>query len=811
MIEISAGGWAGWLLAMLICSVAGVALSRFLPWSHHARNVSLPFFFGLSLAPFILGFAALLALTLLAGASHAVHRIFLFALLAAVTAAAFYFAPKAPPVVHIKKALAFHEYVTLALLFAFAAFLILSTLFLPLIQIDSLEYATVGRILFDSRTLASYPALQPDAYASGFYGPWTHPPLYVALIYAAYLLQGQANDPGLLTLISPWFALAATGLMFATGALINRRTGLLAALLILSTPLFSMGAQAALIDPLSVVGLTLVFISIFAFDAAPKKRALVQGSILAIALWTHSQAILFPALLGAGLLFYHGAKHWKMLLRQIPLTALPVLLFGIWPYVRNFTKLGSLISDDPLVFNLPQLAWNDFFLIGRGVNLLTAKIQYGLLKGWFAPESYGLVFWLMLMGVVLLYFRRSLCALFLGAAPQMAERKRILWSAFGIILLYHAGIIFSLLIGSSQMIRIERYMLILLPCVTLIAGFTLASCFQPLPIFARRQAFKHAMFGSFVLLLLAIQLGALCWQQLHSNGLQLETLSQPQQVTLLAQPEQRVMAFLKAHTAPDAVVLALKPADMYYSDRRMVSYLDPRLVPFYEATTPERGLAILKALGITHVYSVSHSLPPYYNSTLQTILGNPKLATLLYTADGNQLYALAKSPLTAGPAVNITPGVIPWKKDFMVIIGGRKQLASFRIYSKIISNNTPFETDIPLSLFQRDISTILKTGFHEVRAQPNMEYRLTTTLEGYGLMRLWLMQFDKDDRPLEGNGDAPSGKMLLGEIILGRESGTKTFPFRFHTYHKTAHMRLMIEYYGNAQVVIKQASISVLH
>ena len=131
------------------------------------------------------------------------------------------------------------EWVFGGLLAVWVIALLVNTAFLPLIQNDSLEYATVGRLLFESRDLSTYPAIHPELSRSGFYGPWTHPPLYVALIYLMYIFQGHAEIPGLMLWIAPWFALAGTGLVFAFGNLTSRVTGILSALVFISVPLFS--------------------------------------------------------------------------------------------------------------------------------------------------------------------------------------------------------------------------------------------------------------------------------------------------------------------------------------------------------------------------------------------------------------------------------------------------------------------------------------------------------------------------------------------------------------------------------------------
>ena len=109
--------------------------------------------------------------------------------------------------------------------------LIVNTAFLPLIQNDSLEYATVGRLLFESATcFRILPSTLKQA-GPDFYGPWTHPPLYAALIYLSYVFQGNAESPGLMHADHcPLVCYGCDRPGFYLGKPSNRLTGILSAL-----------------------------------------------------------------------------------------------------------------------------------------------------------------------------------------------------------------------------------------------------------------------------------------------------------------------------------------------------------------------------------------------------------------------------------------------------------------------------------------------------------------------------------------------------------------------------------------------------
>ena len=101
---------------------------------------------------------------------------------------------------------------------------------------------------------------------------------------------------------------------------------------------------------------------------------------------------------------------------------------------------------------------------------------------------------------------------------------------------------------------------------------------------------------------------------------------------------------------------------MYYAGRRMLSYLDPRLVPFYSAREPAEALATLKALGVTHVHLPDYGLPPLYDSQLHKILRSLNMATLVFQADGYQIYRLEPSGLAEGEPLDLLSGQVAWTR-----------------------------------------------------------------------------------------------------------------------------------------------------
>jgi 4-amino-4-deoxy-L-arabinose transferase-like glycosyltransferase len=824
MIETSITAWIWMLAAMLASSGAGFALVRFVPWSDTARQAGIPRAFACAIAPFLLGILAVLALGVFRGASHAFHLGVVFAGLLLLCATVVLTRPL-PRFERPGKPLPIDrwERVFSGLLAAWVVLLILDTLFMPLMQNDALEYATVGRLLFELRDLLAYPALDPTVGASGFYGPWTHPPLYIALSYIANVFQGHADAPGLMRLISPWCALAATAVVYSMGCLINRTTGLLSALVFLSTPLLFLGAGSALIDPLPVLGMTLVLCTATMVEGSPARRGAVQGLTLGLALWTHSLAVLFVPLAVVAIVVNAGWHGLRTFMHQIPVLLGVAGLVAAWPYCRNLELFGSFISDNPAVFALQKLNWPEYFSMARGLESWPEKIQYGLFKGWFALEAYSLSFWLMTLGAVLYWrqmnLRLSGTHLHHENAPGIFDR--LMLTASGVVVVYLCGTALSMLIGIDLMIRNERYLLMLMPCVALLAAGGLSRMLkrttgapetQPVDNYGMNAHFS-ILIRTAIIVILSAQLVALAAYRWNTIGVPAAKAGSYQEAMLQEVPAYRAVDYLQKKVSAEATVFSLKPADMYYSGKRMISYLDPRLIPFYGELDAVLAWQRLSDLGVSHLHIPVYALPPLYNSALQEIMGHHDLSRLVYSSGGYQIYALSRAGKASfGNPMDISPGTIPWTRINEIVWGGRKSLFKLTLSTKTIRPGEVSHSDHTLPFFLRERATLLLSGSGDIRdsiAKPEIiavtgghEYLVDLQLEGPAFAQVYLMQYDTSGRLLNQG--------LIGEIILGRQDPIRQFLRRFIAHPDASSVRIGVGHHGNASIqILKAALVSV--
>ncbi len=833
MTEGSPTAWAWWCAVLLLSSLAGVLASRLFHWSATARAVGVPLAFGLAMAPFLAGLATCVGLFLAPGASHDTHLLIVLVVLG-VQALASYLrlrhqnrrAPEGRSPVPEREGGLLGQ-ALLGLMAIWIAFILFDALLFPLLQNDSLEYSTVARLFYETRSLASYPAIQPEASASGFFGPWTHPPLYPALIYLAYLAQGHADMPGLMRLVAPWFAFTLAGLVYVLGSVSGRVTGLIAALFVVSTPLLAMGAGTGLVDALPASGMALVIAALGHLDGSPRARGLGVGIAVGLALWTHSQAILFVPLAMAAVIAAGGVEGWRASLRVAVIAAVVAAALSIWPYLRNVFVFGSPISDNPAVFAMPELQWKEYFAKARGLESVSEKIQYGLFKGWFLLESYGVVFWFAALGAALLVIDKERDGLRIAVRQGFASLAQG-WLLVPLVILlgYFAGVLLSISLGIDLMIKNERYLLVMLPPAALLAAhatmrwLSQAEWIEKRAFSLRRSVVTLSVLG----LLIAIILQGFLFGVMLKNRCSklrittLDRLLDPHQAKLGQVSGLAAMEYLREHTPVDTLILSERPADLYYSQRKMISYLDPRLLPLYAISDPHEGVRMLRALGVTHIQIPGYSHPSLYNSVVQRITGDPTITDLVYANVADHLYALSPSQKRVSTApIDLTPGKQDWVQARYFSFGGYRWL-TFRLSSQALDGQQISMAGSGLPLLQRNWFAQLLTGIDPdpndddrqlidrrnlIGVKAGAEYVVEFELEGNGYVYALLYQYDQRGRVL--NLDT-----LISEVALSPSSGRKALVRRIVTGQEAAYVRVGFEHRGNTTLRVVSGRMTPL-
>lgn len=761
-----------------LATSCGVGISLWAPWSARARQAGLPCFFGMALGPFLAGAALILTLLILPGYGRGVHLAVWTLFLASLAVALFLWHPRQENTT-AKFSWSWSEVALVVLLVACIAGLSFNVLAFPLTQNDALEYAIVGREIFQAGTLKIYPIVDPVLSVSGFYGPWTHPPLYVVLIYLSSLLQGHADTPGLMRLISPWFLVTATGLVVGMGHLVSLRAGLLAGLIFISTPLIYLGAGSALIDPLPVCGLALILALLSGLPPEHRLRWAWLGLGLGLALWTHSQAILLIPLTLVAQLAQYSFREWRAA-GKAALGMLSVASsIAAWPFWHNLVIFGTPISDNPQVFALPSLDWAGYFRIVRGLDHATALVQYGVLKGWFALEAYGFTFWLALAGIIFVaaHWGKQFSGRWQSGQlfREIGPLALLIW--FG----YLVGVVLSIVVGSDLMIKNERYLLVILPSAALLAGIGLDRLFET----------KLILCGMIALLTFgySVQLCTLTIYRMKHLRIGPTDLRLSEKEMLMRRPEYQAIAFLNSDTTSSGLVLSLKPSDMYYSSRRMVSFLDPAMIPFYKIDDAVVASRWLIERGITHVHIPDYGIPPFYNSVLNKLLFDPELTRLVFSSEGFQVYSLDPHQKKVREPFDISPRAVEWKKTTGLLLGGHKALVRWGAGKpELLRQDGCSDSGLPVGLFHRAHTTELRSS--DLRAQG--EVGLSLRLSGRGFVRVWVEQVN--------------GRFLLGDFFL-RSNSSRTWSRRWITTRGHDSIRLVIEQVGRCRICLDEVTL----
>lgn len=801
------------LALMAAATCCGLAVVSQLPWSADARTTNLPKAVGFALGPYILGLATMATLWLFPGAPATLHLALIAAVLLACAGLG------AGPVVALLRERPDRDRVGAALpmrmlLWGFMIAVVVDSVSTPLLQNDALEYAMVGRILYEARDLGVYPVLDGTISTSGFYAPWTHPPLYVSLAYAGYIAQGSADTPHVFRLVAPWCLLAATWCTVCLGRRLSESGGILAGVLLISTPMLILGAASAQIDSLALLGLLLAFSVAVSVSGSNLSRGTAIGAALGVALWSHSQAVIFPLLVIPVVLLCraNGTDSNRPLVHGLAVSTLSLfvaVLFAAVPYGRNVVIFGSPISDDPPVFASELLRWQDFFGVQRGLTDMQEVLQFGIFKGFFAAEIFSFTFWIALLGVPLAvavgWQQRALLwqvpARRSGHEPPAAA---YLAGALLVLLAYLAGTALSVALGTDVMIRNERYMLVLMPFAALLAAAGLDGS-----RWNRDDLLGKLKGWILIALMCALGLQLMALVSYRVNRLRVEFSGAADIADARGIPAIAPIDYLRNAVPAGAVVLALRPADMYYAQRKMVSYLDPRLLGAYAETDNRTMLLSLQGLGITHVQLPDYFLPPVYNTRLMYLLADPQYTELVHDTEGYQIYRLRMPTETTVNYVPCGAGVRigNWNAARNLVTGSTRSARRLAIGSAPYRNGSTLEAWNTGLLFRR--FTVTELASHAVEIPPvapgvgaadrDSEYMLYLELEGSAYVQVSV--------ELLGPDGMPGRQFALGGVPVPAARGGVRFVRRFSIPDEMAGFRVFIEYRPHGALLIRSAGL----
>jgi len=680
--------------------------------------------------------------------------------------------------------------ICLAFLFGTLVFQAVAT---PLTANDPLEYATVARWIYEERSAASYPYVDPNQ-PSGRFAGFSHPPGYLSLMVWSYLLQGHAESAGLIKLISPFYVLYTLLLLWRLLLIRGRLHGLIAALALLCTPFYYDMSAICHIDPLRIYTFFLAFVVLAELLEKPAFwKVILSGLAVGASMYSHSIGVLTGPFFG--LIYLLGSKEKiTRRLTNLAVVALIALTVGGSQYICNYLLFGTPVSNDLAVWNLEKLDYQSYFRHDRRIADLADRIIFGALKVLTKFSSFGLGYWVFLLAL----------SWFLWTKTLKHDRffRVFLWATA----LYFGATFLSLLLDMDIFILNDRYPLTVQPFAAYGVGLFLGTLFgKP------SRLVKLSALGLLILLLLpSFFLAAYRTKSaIDRFNLDFITLAHDdwtklQQSTL---GEYQIIRYAKESTPKDSLFLILRLAEFgYYADRNYIRHIDPRMIEFYQAEDKDKAFEILSAMGIDYVLVPYYMDPSCYNSQLVHILADPQCADLVI--DNNySLYRLRDKKRS----VSYRDFHIPEPKARLKE-NGQVVLTDWTLYKRgagvisegmIPTSSTPGPTDFivhndggELYLYSgQDLTAYPPSPFlgdrYDIR--PGANYRFSARVQGQGALKVYLAEY---------SGGSSLRWILLWEGVLQGEA--KFIERQFITSKETQKYRLIFLLWGQGNFSVEE-------
>jgi len=243
---------------------------------------------------------------------------------------------------------------------------------LPYSENDALEYAMLAKIIYKAHSARMYPIFD-GSHFGGFIAPFTHPLGYVGTYIWSYLIQGTADTFGLIKIVAPYYAFCITYLIVSLFSPGNRRFGLLAALLFISTPVFLNGVIRHQIDPLRIYTFFCFFMYLRVLAQETSPKAIIPGGVLlGFCLFSHSFNILALPIFGFIFLFFTKGKALHKL-KLICWVSLIGFCFVLVRYSISYFKTGYIIHDGTGVREVPALHFYEVYEVINQIHTLGQK------------------------------------------------------------------------------------------------------------------------------------------------------------------------------------------------------------------------------------------------------------------------------------------------------------------------------------------------------------------------------------------------------------------------------------------------------
>ncbi len=573
----------------------------------------------------------------------------------------------------------FYSLITLLLV----VFLVITALalFMPLYANDPTQYAMVARIAMETGGFSFYP-MENAAQLNGFVVYMTHPLGYPSNILAHWSVGLGGNEFGFAKIISVWFGIASAILLLGATPTLDISYRLIGVLFLMLTPLYGYQVVTHGVDP-AVIACAVALALVLGRGLRTRLDLVLAAALLGFLVFSHSLGIVIGALLMFSYILFGAGKISRRIVYSVA-CGISGLVMGGYQYFDNFITYGSLLSDQTPVWDIEQLARNEYLEVRNSMVDLPGKVIHGLLMPFTRITFYGLTAWFAL--------------LLLPFAVRSWQQSSILRLSISFILLYWGLVIVLVAAGNDAPIRGSRYFLPLLPFLSIIIMYGLQGLLASRHV-GRLPHRLEIHGGKLLIMLLSIQFAPVALAVAARADTPLYDLVYGDQRRFdMKAKDPSTLNYLLSRAAKvsrqdDNLLLTFRMDQLaYYTKARFIRYLDRRLIPFYQADSMPDALRVLRALGITHVFIPNYSLAAMENSWIRSIMGNPSYAEVIARNLHGSLYKLHRNAPDLMPMSEL-PYCRPWQE-----VGRRQEegLQPVPCDTMITLKNGRYQVNIPV-------------------------------------------------------------------------------------------------------------------
>ena len=530
-------------------------------------------------------------------------------------------------------------------------FIFYKAVLFPIEGYDQLQHATIGRMIYQDRSLEQFPLMQPSE--QGLTLNVAYPPGLHMLYTWTYLLQGSvASDIGV-RFVSPMYVVFTLLLLWRWGKLLGRNSGLFAMLIMAMVPWYMHQAASNSIDAYRIF---FVCASLYLAYQLTQSRSIplivITGFALALSVFSHTLGILAIPVAAAAYLVFSDGKLFTRVGTAAVFSSIACL--GAVEFARRFIIAGSWQGPQ---LEIPYTIAD--IMAQKGLNTLGDILADGVFRIFTDIPGYGLLGWLFL------------ASLFLLLSHEHRSNR-----LFRFLIFTGAGSALLIWVVPSPVVpgwANVRYILTAAPMFSLCGGLLLGVAVDFVgKAFQKLEKLKWTAKGAVHFLIVCAIVFAVsvsCFGYPLFQGLTLihnkvigyiSPLSNPMytyvktnsvlgwRIALLSDEEKLLstggiyahsVIWINRNTPEGSLILVGDDSSFcYYGKRYGIYWRDNRLKPFYEAGTAEEAYEVLVELGVDYIQFTPtiKTFAMFRDAWFEEIAGNPEMCTLV--ADSGDSY-----------------------------------------------------------------------------------------------------------------------------------------------------------------------------